>query len=378
MKVIFWSSLTLLVYPYFIYPLFLWVISKLFAKRVLKGNITPKITLLISAYNEEDVIREKIENSLGLDYPKNKLEIVIASESTDGTNEIVKEYFKRGVCLFAHEDRKGKPATLYRTMPLVNGEIVVFSDANAIYKKDAIKKIVRNFNDKRIGCVSGMLQYVNSHELSIGKGEGIYWRYEIFLKKMLSRLLLLGGGANGSIFAMRKDLYRPINEFRGDDLELSARVEIDGWGVILEPEAISYEKVSETSGQEFRRKVRLASWNLKSTSFLFVEALMKGRFLTAWILLSHRLLRYISPLWLISIFISNTLLISSSFFRFLLFLQVAFYLLAFLGFLKDRRGISLRPHFLIPFYFCMVNCAASLAIIKTVLKKTEILWEKNR
>ena len=142
----------------------------MFGKKVNKKEIYPYVSLIISAYNEENVMRQKIENSLELDYPKEKLEIIVASESTDKTNEIVKEYKDKGVTLYAYEKREGKRATLYRTVPLAKGEIIVFSDANAIYKKDAVKKIVRNFSDKRIGCVSGRLRYINQKRSIIGEG----------------------------------------------------------------------------------------------------------------------------------------------------------------------------------------------------------------
>lgn len=377
MLIVFIFSLSVLLYTFFGYPVILGILSSLFARRVSKKEFYPPVSLIISAYNEEGVIRQKLENSLELDYPREKLEIIVASESTDKTNEIVNEYKDKGMVLYMYRKREGKRATLYRTVPLARGEIVVFSDANAMYQKDAIKKIIRNFSDSRIGCVSGRLKYINPEESSIGKGETTYWEFDLILKKMASRLFSLGGGVNGSIFAIRKELYNPIDKYRGDDFEISCRIEIGGYGVVLEPEAISYEETSENSRQEFKRKVRLATWNFKSTLMLLTEALQKRRLLTVFLLFSHRLLRYITPLWLILLFVGNVFLLSSNL-RYFFYLQLIFYAMAFSGLIMEKTNRKVTPLFLIPFYFCMVNYAAFLGLTKNIFGKTELLWEKAR
>lgn len=377
MLILFIFSLSVLTYIFLGYPVVLGILSAIFGKSVDKREFYPSVSLIISAYNEGNVIREKIENSLGLDYPKEQLEIIVASESTDNTNNIVKEYKDRGVVLYAYDKREGKRVTLYRTVPLAKGEIIVFSDANAMYKKDAIKKITQNFADKRIGCVSGRLRYVNSKESSIGKGESTYWEFDLILKTWASRLFSLGGGVNGSIFAIRKELYNPIDKYRGDDFEISCRVEIDGYGAVLEPEALSYEDSSETTKQEFKRKVRLATWNLKSAVMLLTEAVQKRRYLTAFLLFSHRFLRYTTPVWLILLLSSNLFFLNGHL-RYLLYLQASFYLLALLGLIMEKTHRKISSPFLIPFYFCMVNCAAFLGLTKNIFGRTELLWEKVR
>lgn len=372
--------LAILIYIFFGYPVILWILSLLFSKKVNKKEIYPYVSLIISAYNEESIMRQKIENSLDLEYPKEKIEIIVASESTDKTNEIVKKYKDQGVILYAYEKREGKRATLYRTVPFAKGEIIVFSDANAMYKKDAIKKVVRNFSDERIGCVSGKLRYINPKESSIGKGETSYWEYDFILKKMASRLFSLAGcgGVNGSIFAIRKELYNPIDKHRGDDFEISCRIEINGHGVIMEPEAISHEESSKNSKQEFQRKVRLATWNLKSSLLLLGEALKKGRLLTAFLLFSHRFLRYITPVWLILLFVSSAFLFDNDNIRYFFYLQLAFYFLAVSGFIMEKTDYKVHALFFIPFYFCMVNGAAFLGLTKNLFGKSELLWEKSR
>ena len=148
------------------------------------------------------------------------MEIIVASESTDKTNEIVMGCEIKGVVIYAFKEREGKRATLYRTVPLAKGEIIVFSDANTMYKKDAIKQLVRSFADIRIGCVTGRLKYINPESSYIGKGESAYWEFDFRLKMLCSCLFSMGGGVNGSIFAVRKELYDPIDKFRGDDYEI--------------------------------------------------------------------------------------------------------------------------------------------------------------
>jgi cellulose synthase/poly-beta-1,6-N-acetylglucosamine synthase-like glycosyltransferase len=377
MLTFFLISGAVLVYIFIGYPLLIAALSRLIGRSVLKANITPRVSLIISAYNEKDVITEKLENTLSLDYPGDKLEIIVASEATDGTNELVRGYADRGVILHAYDNREGKPATLYRTLPHATGEIVVFSDANAMYRKDALSMLVRNFADPRVGCVSGRLIYVNPNGCAIGKGESAYWEFEFILKGMLSRLMRLSGGVNGSIFAIRRALYNPIDKYRGDDFELSNRIQIAGYGVVLEPEAISFEETSATSRQEFRRKVRLATWNLKSTLILMREAFAAGKPLTGFILLSHRFLRYTTPLWLIGLLISSAFL-TGGLSRWVFLLQVLFYAAAFGGYLLELRRHPVKAFFLIPFYFCMVNAAALMALQKSVTRHTETLWEKAR
>lgn len=377
MLIVFIFSLSVLIYIFFGYPVVLGILSFLFGKKVNKKEFYPHASLIISAYNEENIIRQKIENSLELDYPTEKLEIIVASESTDKTNEIVKGYKGKGVVLYAYDIREGKRVTLYRTVPLAKGEIIIFSDANAIYERDAIKKMVSNFSDKRIGCVSGRLRYVNPKESAIGKGETTYWEYDFILKMLASRLFSLGGGVNGSIFAIRKELYNPIDKYRGDDFEISCRIEINGHGAIMEPEAISYEESSENPKQEFKRKVRLATWNLKSSLLLLNEALKKGRLLTALLLFSHRFLRYTTPVWLIILFVSNSFFLNTNLI-YLFFLQLLFYSLAFVGMIIEKNNRKINLFLLIPFYFCMVNFAALIGLSKNIFAKTEMFWEKVR
>jgi cellulose synthase/poly-beta-1,6-N-acetylglucosamine synthase-like glycosyltransferase len=377
LNILFLCAAAIFIYTFIGYPILLFILSLFFKKTVRKKDETPSVSLIISAYNEENVIKQKIENSLELDYPGEKIEIIVASESTDGTDKIVVGYKSQGVILFSHEGRVGKSATLYEAIPRTKGEIIIFSDANAMYKKDAIRKIVRNFSDPRIGCVSGRLTYVNSGRSNIGEGESAYWEFDFILKKLASRMFVLGGGVNGSIFAIRKEYYDPIDKYRGDDFEIANRIEINGHGVVLEPEAISYEESSTQAKQELKRKIRLASWNLKSSLILLGEALRKFRFRTVFLLFSHRFLRYTTPLWLMVILFSNLFLLSSAY-KYIFYLQIIFYLFALTGFLFEKNRTKIPSVLLFPFYFCLVNYAALVAVFRTIFRKTQVVWEKVR
>lgn len=379
MHIIFFTALFIIGYIFLGYPVILFLISRIFEKKVNQKDIEPYVSLIISAYNEEKIIEEKILNALSLDYPKDKLEIIVASESTDGTHDIVRRYAKDSVVLVAYKNREGKRATLFKTVPQARGSIIIFSDANAMYDKQAIRMLVRNFNDNRIGCVSGRLRYKNRKGSSVGKGEALYWEHDFILKNWLSRIFTMAGAVNGSILALRKELYDPIDKNRGDDFEISCRVEIKGFGVVMDPEAISYEETSEKSTQEFSRKVRMASWNLKSALILLGEAVKNRRYLTAYLLISHRVLRYTMPLWLISLFISNVFLVlSGSAWIYPAILQIVFYTVAVVGWYLEFANKKLPLLILLPFYFCLVNMAALIALWNNLFRKEEFIWQKMR
>ncbi|HBF13195.1 MAG TPA: hypothetical protein DDW49_07400 [Deltaproteobacteria bacterium] len=381
MEAILFISLFLPVYTYFIYP-FILVIWGLFSNPKYQRDdaFTPSLTLLISAYNEEKVIKDKLENSLALNYPKEKLEIIVASESTDTTNQIVQQYIDKGIILKAYSGRLGKSATLYRTLPETSGDIIVFSDANALYRPESLRKLARHFIDPSVGCVIGSLQY-HSPNRSVGaKGEMLYWAYDLLLRKMANRIRGLIPGINGSIFALRKNLYLPIRQDRGDDFELCTRAGIHGHAVLLEPEAIAEEIASETDKQQFKRKVRLVRWNLTSSLLLLVEALKNKKWAIAFQLTSHRLLRYWIPIFLFLALASTAILASGSkSFTLLLLLQVIFYGMGLLSLMASFLKLRLPSFLLIPSYFLMVNSAAAIALFNSGLGRIQTsTWQKQR
>lgn len=354
------------------YPFFLFALQPFLRKKIQKNIIYPKISLVVSCYNEEKVIEEKIKNILLLDYPKEKLEVVFASESNDKTNFIIKKYNEENFKLFAYEGRRGKQSTLWRTIPHCSGEIIVFSDANAFYKGDALKNIVKNFFDERVGAVSGLLQY-KKISTSSSVNEGIYWKYEFFLKNLESKIGSLLG-ANGSIFAIRKSLYRPLSEWRGDDYELPVIVAEDGFLSILEKDAVSFEAPYETQKEINKRKLVIVSWHFKSSLLLLKRALLKRAFLQFFQIISHKVLRWLVGIFLIILFLSNLFLLSHTFFQVFLFAQVLFYFFAVLGIIFEKKQKNIRI-FSIPYYFCSINYIGLLGSFRGLFSKTSPTWE---
>ncbi|KJJ85581.1 glycosyl transferase family 2 [Candidatus Omnitrophus magneticus] len=380
MKSLFIICVFFILYTYLGYPLILSILSFFIRQDETPSknnpNKYPLVSLIISAYNEETVIAEKIKNSLELNYPKDKLEIIVASESIDSTNEITQKYAKDGVKLYAFTTRIGKAGTLYRTIPLAKGSIIIFSDANGMYDKNAVKKIVEKFYDKKIGCVSGQLRYTNPGNTTIGESEGLYWQYEQIIKHCESKILSLLG-VNGSIFAIRKELYSPITIDRGDDFELAVRVALNGHGVILEKEAISYEKASVKTKDEFKRKVRIISWCAKSAFILLQEAFHAKKWLIAFEIISHKILRWFIPFFLCGIFIAS-ISCEGLIYSITILLQAAFYMAAFTGYILEKNNKPIPFFFNIPYYFCVVYLAALAGIYKLIFNKQKSAWEKVR
>lgn len=357
------------------YPLTLWLLGKIRGRVVQRRDLTPKVTLLIAAYNEEDIIAKKLENSLALDYPREQLEIVVASESSDNTNAIVGQFASRGVKLRVFA-RRGKSAMLYACAPQAQGEILVFSDANAMYQADAIRKLVRNFADERIGCVSGRLEYIESATSSAAGNESNYWRFEVWKKGLESRLFSLTG-ANGSIFALRKELYSPLSEGRGDDFELPIRVLLQGYGAILEPEAVSHEPNSSDTKAEFRRRVRNVHLYAVSALYLTKQAVERRKAFLFFQLVSHRLLRWLTPLFLAAMLITSALLPGGPV-RVIFWLQALLYLLALAGWPCESRRLALPRLLYAPYYFSALQLATLVAIGRILATPGSSTWEKVR
>jgi cellulose synthase/poly-beta-1,6-N-acetylglucosamine synthase-like glycosyltransferase len=380
MTILFIFSFSLLVYTYVLYPLVIAGYGA-FSRTAHRKDETslPFVTLIISAYNEEKVIVEKLRNTLALDYPRERLQIIVASESTDRTHVLVEPFTRDGIELHAFTDRRGKSATLARVIPAATGEVLVFSDANALYRTDAIRKLVRNFADPSVGAVVGQLEYRDPAASVGARGEGVYWAYDRWLRRHVNRVPGLVPGINGSIFTIRKTLYLPFSEVRGDDYELCTRIAIRGYRVVSEPEAIAEERADESAAQQFRRKMRLVRWNTMSTLLLLREALSFRNWPIAFQLLSHRLLRYAAPLWLVLALVSTSALaMQHPVFAILTLAQVVFYGIALVGWLVDSAGAPLPKPLLVPSYFLLVNTAALAGLFSALRYGQATMWQKAR
>src|SRR5262245_50637084 len=258
---VFWTCLFLVGYAYFIYPLVIWCLGRWFGWRAkLPPSATPEmphISLLIAAYNEEAVIEERLKNALAMDYPREKREIVVASDgSDDGTAEIVRRYADQGVRLLAYDERRGKAAVLNSAFLEVKGEIVILSDANTHTEPDAARKLVRWFHDPRLGVVCGRLVLTDRH--TGRNADSLYWRYETFLKQSEGKLGALLG-ANGAIYAIRREAYTPIpDDTIVDDLviPLLARLRT-GCAIVYDREAVAHEETAMHLACEFHRRSRI-------------------------------------------------------------------------------------------------------------------------
>ncbi|MBN2483732.1 MAG: glycosyltransferase family 2 protein [Candidatus Omnitrophica bacterium] len=374
-ELLFWLCAGIVFYAYFGYPLLLSVIAGRKSVSVKKNDITPSVTIIIAAYNEEKVIRKKIENSLSLEYPRDKLEIMVVSDgSTDSTDSIVGEYSE--VKLVKMEKRSGKVTGHKTAVRQAKGEIFVFSDATGMYEKDALRKLVRHFADEKVGCVGGMLEYVDPADSDLGGGEGLYWKYEVMVRKLESRLGSLVA-VSGSIYAVRKELYFDFPEKLADDLIIPLCARKKGYHVIYEPQALCIEETVVHRSQELSKRARIANQNIRGILY------MKEMFnifvypVTAFILFSHKLLRQLIPVFMIFLFLLNILLISRSFVYGIIFvLQDMLYAAAVAGFIfhKDKKPKVI----VVPYYFCTTNLGILLGLIKFTQKKEDATWEPER
>lgn len=379
MLILFWLCILLVIYVYAGYPLLLLVLRWVRRKAIAANDgYEPHVTLIISAYNEQTVIGKKIENSLVLQYPAEKLEIIVVSDcSTDGTDEIVSACPDRRVKLLRMPQRGGKTAGLNAAVPQAKGEIVIFSDANALYAPLAVRKIVRNFADPAVGAVTGESRYTIGDGDTSTESENLYWRYELALKKLESHVSSLVGG-DGAIYAIRRDLYEPLQAEDLSDFVNPLQIVAKGYRNVYEQEAVSYEGGGESFDKEFRRKVRIV--NRAWRGLMRVPRVLNPfRFgLFAVQVISHKLLRWLVPVFMLFALFSNFFLLAvHPFYETAFALQIFFYTLAFAGYLQKNKQ-QLGRLFYIPYYFCLVNWASLQGILENYAGKKYAVWSTVR
>ncbi len=374
----FWFLAALVLYVYLGYPVLLYLYARLRPKPNSRlPDELPSVTLLISAFNEEDCIAEKLENSLALDYPKDKLQVVVISDqSSDRTDEIVKGFADRGVKLLRMKERGGKTLGLNAAVAESASDVVVFSDANAMYQVDAIRALIAPFSDQRVGAVVGESTYADT-DSDAGESESLYWRYETAIKQMESRAGSVVGG-DGAIYAVRRSLYRPMGADVLSDFVNPLQVVEQGYRCLYERNAISVEEVAGSFDKEFKRKVRIVNraWRATMSMKRLLNPLRYGWF--AWQLISHKLLRWLVPLFLVMILVTNTLILGKGFlYLFTFAAQIVFYTFAFVGAII-RKQADLNQLLYVPYYFCLVNIASALGIAEAYRGKTYATWSTAR
>jgi cellulose synthase/poly-beta-1,6-N-acetylglucosamine synthase-like glycosyltransferase len=377
--ILFWTAIGSLIYVFAAFTAIIIVRGRFFPKPFIQEDITPSISIIIAAYNEEENIAAKIENSLTLDYPPDKLEIIIGSDgSTDRTAEIVQQFSDPRIHFF-DLPRMGKNGVLNTIVPNATGEILVFSDANSIYAANAIRALARGFSDPHIGGVAGNQTYLPSEEVNCikGQGERVYWNFDQTLKEYLSRAGNINS-ATGAMYAIRSSLFCPISKGT-DDFIISTGIIAQGYRLIYAPDAISYEPVAASSSSEYKRKVR--------NIMLGLEAVLVRRQLLnpfkhgfyALQLFTHKVLRRFVFVPLLVLLITSLFLWNQGLlYQLTAIAQLAFYGLALLGFFIEKTKFGHSKIVSIPLFVTMVYTASLVATFNLIRGRRIHKWETQR
>jgi cellulose synthase/poly-beta-1,6-N-acetylglucosamine synthase-like glycosyltransferase len=339
---------------------------------------------LIPAYNEKDFVKQKIENSLSLNYPKDKLKIAwVTDGSNDGTNKLVETF--EGIEVFHKDERKGKINAMNRVMPFVDTPIVVFSDANTKLGVDSIMHIVNCFKDPKVGCVSGEKRIINKEaDAAAGAGEGLYWRYESTLKKWDAELYSAVGAA-GELFAIRTELYNEVEpDTLLDDFIISLRVAQKGYTIQYNPEAYAIETASANVGEELKRKIRISAGGIQSVIRMRALLNVFKYGMLSFQYISHRVLRWtLTPICLILLIpVSAVLAFQEGIFDFgfyavFFWLQLIAYAAAGLGWILENKSLKVKVLF-VPYYFFIMNLSVVLGFFRYINKTQSVNWERAK
>ncbi len=388
LEITFWLSLIIVFYTYLGYGIVLYLLVKmkeLFSEQKAKAlpekENLPEVTLFITAFNEEAVVKDKMDNCRALDYPNDKLKIVwVTDGSNDNTNYLLKAYSE--VTVLFQPERQGKTAALNRGMRFISSPIVIFTDANTMINREAIMEIASEFSDSKAGCVAGEKRIATKEkDAAVGGGEGIYWKYESTLKALDSRLYSAVGAA-GELFAIRKELFEEMErDTLLDDFILSLRIAQKGYKIAYCDKAYAIESASASMNEEEKRKVRIAAgglqsiWRLRSLLNVFRYGTLSFQYI------SHRVLRWsLTPVLLFLMLPLNIILVSemsTDIYVILLFLQVLFYVLGLWGYYLSTKQIKNKILF-IPYYFLFMNVNVFKGFIYLKNKNINGIWEKAK
>ncbi len=381
MKIIFWSLIFLTLYCYIGYPLFLGLIARLHPRFVRKSDFTPTVSVVLSVYNEEYVIEGKIKNLLSLDYPADRLEIVIGSDgSTDKTNEIIKKFTNSRITLLASDAQRGKMATINEIARHAKNEIIVFTDARQTFEKTAVSELVRNFSDPKVGCVSGELM-LSQEKSTTAKGLNLYWNYEKLIRTYESEIHSMIG-ATGAIYAIRRELYTDAPPHVVlDDVYIPLKIVLKGFRAVFDHAAKAYDRVNESPYEEHQRKARTLFGNYQ-IFFMIPDSFNPFKSPIAIQIFSHKLLRVLIPFFLMAVFLINMTLASERLYQAIFFLQLIFYIMAIIGFLARyaNHGIvkCISRICAVPYVFCLLNFSALTGFFRFLCARQDAAWKKAR
>jgi len=386
--ILFWTFLIIILYSYVGYPLLVYIASlfiKLFRKNSTQNtyhNFEPEITLFVAAYNEIDFIEKKVNNSFALDYPKEKIHHVwLTDGSDDGTPDALRKY--NNIEVYHKDERNGKIGAINRGMDFVKTPIVIFSDANSMLNKDSLRLIVNEFQKSQVGCVAGEKRIeTKNKDNAVSSGEGIYWKYESFIKKCESEVNS-ALGAVGELFAIRTELFKTIEDDTIlDDFIISLRIAQKGYKIKYVPNAYATEGASINIPEELKRKTRIAYGGFQAISRLkgllnpFKNPLLTFQYL------SHKVFRWLLvPFSILFLFFTNLIILTSEnyseFYTILFYLQIIFYLMVLLGAVLQSRKTNLRILFA-PYYLFVMNLSEIIGLIRFMKKKQSVNWERAK
>jgi len=386
MIIAFWISLFIILYTFIGYGFVLFLLIKIkrlfYTPASFDANLEfPSVTILVAAYNEEDIVDAKVENTLRLDYPQEKKQIIFVTDgSTDSTTEKLNRF---NDVLVLHEDsRAGKMAAIKRAMPFVEGEILIFTDANTFLNDEAIKELVKHYRNDKVGAVAGEKRiFVDQTADASSAGEGFYWKYESLLKKW-DYELYSNVGAAGELFSIRTRLYENVeSDTIIDDHMIAMRIAEKRYIIAYEPKAYAMETASANTAEELKRKIRIAAGGIQSIFRLKKAANPFNNPVFTFQYISHRVLRWtITPFLLIALFVVNGLIVyhyDSLFYKTIFILQILFYTLSILGYIFESKNIRIKALF-VPYYFCLMNYAVIAGIIRYFKKSQSAAWEKSK
>jgi biofilm PGA synthesis N-glycosyltransferase PgaC len=385
LKFLFFTSYLIIFYSYIGYGILIYILVKFkqifFKNRRFNPDLEfePEVTLLVAAYNEAEVIEQKIQNSISLDYPSEKLRLIFITDgSTDASRAIIGRY--KNILQLHEKERKGKLAAINRAIKYVETPFVIFSDANTQLNEGCIREIVKHYQDTKVGGVAGEKKIIlKEKDKAVASGENIYWKYESILKKLDSEFYSVVGAA-GELFSIRTSLYRETpKDTIIEDFVLSLQISMAGNPIRYEPSAFATETSSLSISEEQKRKVRIAAGAFQAMRILkdlfnvFRYPILSFQFI------SHRVLRWtLCPICLITGFLSNVLIVlngSAYFYIVVLLAQCVFYVMAFFGWLLANRDLKIKS-FYVPYYFLFMNLSVFLGFYRFLLKKQTSIWEK--
>lgn len=376
--IIYLTTFLLCFSSYAIYPFIIYLLGRMNRFSVTKRDVTPPVSIIISAYNESNDIENKIRNTLALDYPKDSFEILIGSDgSTDDTAKLVSKYTSQGIIFYDFKHNRGKTAVQNELVAKAKHDILIFTDAASYLPQNAMRMIVRNFADKRVGCVAGNMRFIDTDKNITTQSQGVYWNYETKLRSWESAIGSLIG-VDGPLYALRKQCYVPLGNNIISDLMTPLIVLGQRKKVVLEPKAFVDELPKEKSDQEFdtRRRITLRGM-VGIFSYAYLLNPLKYPMLSIQIFL-HKVIRW----WVGSLVVLNTiacllLALINPWFGILLIGYAIFFMAALLGWRTASSGIKVKV-LSIPYYFCLVNIAATMGIIDFLNKKQATTWKTVR